>query len=54
MNPEALLKDNKGNDQQQLLIITKEGLDYHTNSPCQHIKKFIEKCMENIHTDIRE
>ena len=32
-------------------MITKEALDYSTNSPCQHLRKRIENGKEN--TDIR-
>lgn len=32
---------------------TKDALDCSTNSPCQHLRKCIEKGTENMHTDVR-
>ena len=32
---------------------TKEALDCLTNSPCQHLNKYTENSMENMHADLR-
>ena len=31
----------------------KGALDCLTNSPCQHLKKYIKNSMENMHADVR-
>ena len=46
ITPESYLK--QGNDHQpKRLLIDK------TNSPCQHLRKYIENSMEIMHTDVR-
>ena len=34
------------------MITIKEAFDYETKSLCQHLRKYIENSMENMHTDV--
>ena len=36
-----------------LVLFTKEAIDYYTYSPIQHPQKCIENSMEIMHTDVR-
>ena len=35
------------------LSVAKEAVDCYTNSPCQHIREYMENSMEKTFTDVR-
>ena len=53
ISPYNIASESKKITRIKEMLLTKEPLDCYINSPYQHLKKCIEKSMENIHTDAR-